>query len=280
MPEFLLPESEWPAMPDRHREFLTGALPIFRTLTSLSGVAAGGSFISNQLDRYSDLDLVLVVADEATPLVPADREAIAARIGPLLAAFVGVHVNEPRLLICLYGPPLLHVDLKFLQAGELNPRVEDPVVLWDRAGDVRHALTLGPAAYPAPDLQWIEDRWWVWVHYAASKIGRGELLEAVDFLGALRRFALGPLALQLGEARPDGVRRIERLPPDAVSSLVATVAGCDASSCYRALSMAIALYRHQRAALGASSLVCRSAAEAESVAYLEAVGQTLGLSEP
>ncbi|HEV8394857.1 MAG TPA: hypothetical protein VGQ37_11320 [Vicinamibacterales bacterium] len=276
MTEFLLPESDWPAMPDRHREFLAGALPVFRTLTALSGVAAGGSFISNRLDGYSDLDLVVVVASDASPLARADREAIAARFGPLLGAFTGEHVNEPRLLICLYGPPLLHVDLKFLPAADLNPRVEDPVVLWDRDGEVRRALAAGHAAYPSPDLQWIEDRFWVWVHYAASKIGRGELLEAVDFLGALRRFALGPLALQLGGARPDGVRRIEDLSTDTVASLVATVGQYDASSCCRALSKAIALYRGQRAALGPPSLVRRSVAEAESVAYLEAVGQTLG----
>lgn len=275
MSEFLLPESKWPAMPDRHREFLSSALPIFRRVGVLSGVAAGGSFISNRLDHYSDLDLVLVVAPDASPLARADREAIAARIGPLLCAFIGDHVNEPRLLICLYGPPLLHVDLKFLPPNELNPRVEDPVVLWDRVGDVHRALAAGPAAYPSPDLQWIEDRFWVWVHYAAAKIGRGELLEAVDFLGALRKFALGPLALQLGAARPDGVRRAEDLSTDAVSSLVSTVAEYDASSCYRALTNAITLYRGQRAALGLPSLVRRSAAEAESVAYLESIGQTL-----
>jgi hypothetical protein len=31
----------------------------------------------------------------------------------LLVGFTGEHVGEPRVLICLYGPPVLHVDLKF-----------------------------------------------------------------------------------------------------------------------------------------------------------------------
>ena len=134
MPEFLLPESDWPAMPDRHRAFLSGALPVFRTFPALCGIAAGGSFISNRLDRYSDLDLIVAVTEPAMALGSADREQIAARLGPLLSAFTGEHVNEPRLLICLYGPPLLHVDLKFLPTTQLNPRVEDHVVLWDRNG--------------------------------------------------------------------------------------------------------------------------------------------------
>ena len=276
MPEFVLPESDWPEMPEEHRGFLARALPAFRTFTSVCGLAAGGSFVSRRLDRYSDLDLI-VVTEGAAALGKSEREKIAAGIGPLLAAFTGEHVNEPRLTICLYGRPLLHVDLKFLPTAQLYPRVEDPVLLWDRNGDVRPALATGRAAYPYPDLQWIEDRFWVWVHYGATKLGRGELLEAVDFLSSLRKLVLGPLALQHGGARPDGVRRVEELSTNAVADLVATVAAYDPSSCYRALSTAIALYREQRAALAPPSLVQRSEAEAESVSYLEAVGGALGL---
>ena len=277
MPEFLLPESDWPEMPEEHRAFLARALPTFRTFDTLSGVAAGGSFVSRRLDRYSDLDLIVAITEPAAPLEKSERQKIAAAIGPLLASFTGEHVNEPRLVICLYGPPLLHVDLKFLPIAQLQPRVEDPVILWDREGSDRRALTTGTAASPYPDLQWIEDRFWVWVHYGATKIGRGELLEAVDFLGSLRKLVLGPLALQRGGARPDGVRRVEELPTSAVANLVGTVAAYDPSSCYRALSTAIALYREQRAALAPPSLVHRSDAEAESVSYLEAVGGALGL---
>jgi hypothetical protein len=146
---------------------------------------------------------------------------------------------------------------------------------------VRRALdTGGGAAYPSPDLQWIEDRFWVWIHYGAAKIGRGELFEAVDFIGYLRKLVLGPLALQRDGARPDGVRRVEELPPDVVSALLATVATYDPSSCHRALSATIALYRDLRAALAPPSLVQHPAAEAASVAYLDAIGRTLGSDGP
>ena len=149
--------------------------------------------------------------------------------------------------------------------------MEDPVVLWDREGQVQQSLAAGTAAYPPPDLQWIEDRIWVWVHYTAAKLGRGELFEALDSLGVIRKLVLGPLVLQRGGALPNGVRRVEELSRTDVSNLVATVAAYDPSSCYQALSAAVALYREHRAALAAPSLVYRSAAEAESVAYLDAV---------
>jgi hypothetical protein len=264
-------------MPARTRAFLGGALAAFRTFPELAGVAAGGSFVSSRLDDYSDLDLLVVVTERAAPLAVSQRRRIAASLGPLLAAFPGDPVHEPRLLICLYGPSLLHVDLKFLPPSQLHPRVEDPIVLWDRDGAVQSALAVGPAAYPAPDLQWIEDRFWVWVHYCATKIGRGEVLEAVDFLGSLRKLALGPLALERGGARPDGVRRVEDLPPNVVAALSATVAPYDRASSCRALWNAIELYREQRAALASPSLARSPAAESESVRYLEAIGRALGI---
>ena len=34
------------------------------------------------------------------------------------ATFTGEHVGESRVLICLYGPPLLHVDLKFVSLSD------------------------------------------------------------------------------------------------------------------------------------------------------------------
>ena len=52
----------------------------------------------------------------------AGASAFAAGLGPLLACFTGEHVGEPRLLIALYGPPPVHVDLKFVPVLGLGPR--------------------------------------------------------------------------------------------------------------------------------------------------------------
>lgn len=73
---------------------------------------------------------------------------------PLLQGFTGEHVGEPRLLICLYGPPLLHVDLKFLSVAELDVRIEEPEVLFERGEAVTQRLrSTRASALEAPSPQ-------------------------------------------------------------------------------------------------------------------------------
>lgn len=262
MPEFLLAPDRWPRLPAPHRTFLERALPLLRADRRLTGLAAGGSFIPGALDEYSDLDLVVVTLPPSAAVIRS-AAALAGSLGPLLAAFPGDHVGEPRLLICLYGPPLLHVDLKFVTEAELAHRVEDPVVLWDREGGVRRGLAQGAAVYPPPDVQWIEDRFWVWVHYAQGKIARGELFEAIDMLGFVRKRVLGPLALMAAGTLPNGVRRVEEVVQGRAAGLAATLAIHDRDSCTRALAAAIALYRELRDAVAPRGLQRRDAAERE-----------------
>jgi len=264
-------ESRGRRLPAPHAEFLRVALDRLAADPRLVGVAAGGSYVAGELDEFSDLDLVLAVEPGAYDAVAAERCAIAAGLGALLSAFTGEHVNEPRLLICLYGPPLLHVDLKFVRLDDLAERVEDPVVLWERDGRMTAALACGTARWPAPDPQWVEDRFWTWVHYVAGKVGRGEIFEAVDSLTALRSLGLGPLALALRGGRPSGVRKLETVAPDLVPELAATVAGYDARSCTAALHAAVATYRRLRAALATPALATNAAAEAAALAYLRHV---------
>lgn len=258
-------------VPAPHATFLRSAVARLSEDPRLVGVAAAGSYVSRAMDEYSDLDLVIAVEPEAYASVRDDGRTIAQRLGPVLAAFTGEHVGEPRVLICLYGPPLLHVDLKFVSLPDAAERIEDPAVLWEREGRLTAALATRPARFPEPDLQWIEDRFWVWVHYGATKIGRGELFEACDFLGFLRAQVLGPLSLKLTGARPSGVRRLEQLAPSLAEEMRSTVAACDARSCALALGSAARIYRRLRQALAAGPLALRTEAEHAAMAYLDEV---------
>ncbi|TCC35577.1 nucleotidyltransferase domain-containing protein [Kribbella speibonae] len=228
-------------------------------------VLAGGSVATGTSDEYSDLDLVLVCRDEDQPACLAEAKEFAGRVGPLLSSFTGEHVGEPRLLIALYGPPLVHVDLKFVTPDGLRTRVEDGVVLWQRDDTVDRVRQESTPAWPQPDPQWIEDRIWVWVHYTAVKVARGELFEAIEALGAVRSVAIAPLATLGRTARPAGVRRLETLAPELVPELSATVATVDADECLRALRAAVDLYRKVREGV---ELERRTAAEEAVIDFL------------
>jgi hypothetical protein len=267
----LLPPERWPALPAPHREFLLAAVGRCRQMTSLLGLAAGGSFAVGGLDQYSDLDLLVLVDPAGPPFELAERLGLARALGPLLTGFTGDHVGEPRLLICLYGPPVLHVDLKFITPDDLLARVEDPLVLWERDGSISAALGRGQAEFPVPDRQWLEDRFWVWIHYGAAKVARGELFEALDMLAFLRARVLGPLALEAAGARPTGVRRLESAAPEAGRRLREVVASYDPADCCRALRSAVALYQQHLAGGSGPALVRRSEAEATAIDYLAEV---------
>lgn len=231
------------SIPELHREFLHRSIERVKTDQRIVGIAAAGSFITDSMDEFSDLDLLIAVEPAYQEEVMAERMKVAASLGKLLAAFTGEHVGEPRVLICLYEAPLLHVDLKFVSLDDVATRVEDPVVLWERDGRVSSAMVHGKAEYPTRSSQWIEDRFWIWVHYAATKIARGELFEAIDFLAFLRGTVLGPLALARAGARPTGVRKIETTAPDFALELQRTIATHDAADCLRALRVCVELYR-------------------------------------
>ncbi len=115
------------------------------------GLAAAGSFITGLMDKYSNTDLIAVVHPDHYASVLPERQRIVAGLGHLLAAFTGEHVGEPRVLICLFDHPLLHVDVKFVALEDLNKRIENPVVLWERDGVVSQLVSQTEPRHPMPE---------------------------------------------------------------------------------------------------------------------------------
>ncbi|MGE5398254.1 MAG: nucleotidyltransferase domain-containing protein [Chitinophagales bacterium] len=256
-------------IPKLHQEFIDQMIPVLDS--RIMGLAAGGSFINGDMDEFSDIDLVLVVNPDFLEQVMNERIDIATTLGNLLSAFTGEHVGEPRLLICLYGPPLLHVDLKFVSLEDIDHRVENPIILWEREKAVSERLNRGKAEWPMLDLQWIEDRFWVWIHYGATKIGRREIFEAIEFISFLRQAVLGPLILMKKGKLPRGVRKIEFDAPDYIPLLIQTIPDHDTQSCIKALKVIIQLYIELREHLEIPGLIKRSQAEKYVQEYLNQI---------
>ena len=230
-------------------EFADRAKRLLESDKNVIGLAVAGSWLTNEMDEFSDLDLILVTANKISDSKVKMLD-YAKRLGNLLSGFTGEHVGEPRVLICLYDNPLLHVDIKFLTIGEFHNRVETPAILFDTEGQLQDALTNSSPKFPFPDYQWIEDRFWIWVHYALLKIGRGEYFEAFDFFGFLRMVVFGPLLHIKNGNLPRGVRKVEsELEKEDLIQLKQTIPVYERKALLNSLKHAVALYRALRAAL-------------------------------
>ncbi len=251
--------------------FLDRATEILRRDERIVGLCVGGSWLANEVDEFSDLDLV-VVSNVSISQSRDEMKQIASRLGTLVAGFTGEHVGEPRVLICLYDNPVLHVDLKFVQLHEFNVRAENPVVVWERDHAVTKVIQSTTAQWPSPDFQWIEDRFWVWIHYGATKLARGEYFEVVEFLSFLRITVLGPLLHMKYNSKPRGVRKMEMtLKNDDLEKLKKTYPRYSPESIRASLHASIDVYRELRDRLFGADIVRLRDAERVSTSYLDAV---------
>jgi len=252
-------------------EFANRARTILETNEDVVGLAVGGSWLTNQIDEYSDLDLILVTKNK----ISSDKNQmldVARQLGNLLAGFTGEHVGEPRVLICLYDDPLLHVDLKFVTLEEFHHRVETPYILLDKDGLLTSVIDKTRSNFSLPDYQWIEDRFWTWVHYALLKIGRGEYLEAFDFFGFLRMVVFGPLLHIKNGNLPRGVRKVEtELASDDLIHLNRTIPEYERRSLLDSLRHSVALYRRLRKELFEEKIVLRKEAEQRVMQYFDEI---------
>ena len=257
-------------MKEQHQTMIGRVVEEIRGDHRFLGVLVGGSYLTDSMDEFSDLDFILVSEDSYYEEIMNARMEIVQRFGTILSGFTGEHVGEPRLIICLYDNPVLHVDFKFITVDALAERIEDPAVLYAKDRRIQKVLGESKAKFPVHGLQWIEDRFWVWIHYGATKIGRGELFETMDLLAFLRREVLAPmLAMRRGKL-PRGVRKIEKETPEDGVALEKTTALHDRESCIAALYAAAALYRDCRMPDG-KGVFYRKEAEKKAVTYLEQV---------
>ena len=161
------------------KEFADKVVEIVKKDAAVTGLAVAGSWITDELDEYSDLDLILITKKK----IAGDKEMMldyAKKFGDFISGFTGEHVGEPRVLNCLYDNPLLHVDIKFLTLPEFYDRIENPVVLFERDSQLTDVIKSTKAEWPSVDFQWVEDRFWTWVHYIAGKAARGEYFVWLD----------------------------------------------------------------------------------------------------
>ena len=258
-------------MPSTHLKFLENVKATLEKDKRIISVAIGGSYLSNQMDEFSDLDFKIIVESVHYKEVMNGRKEIASTLGDLVGSFTGEHVGEARLLICLYENPILHVDLIFIKKSDLHDRIENPVILFDKSDSIENNFIKDTPSFPKPDIQWIEDRFWIWIHYMVTKIGRGELLEAIDHLSFIRSTVLGPLSLLEAGEQPNGLRKIEFLSPIRAGELKQTIPEYSANSCFLCTERSIEMYKSLRISVEDNQLILNMRAEQISMQYLQEI---------
>lgn len=233
-------------LPDTHQRVLDRIIQQFQQDPRIVGMAASGSYATNTMDKYSDLDLVIAISPEHYSDVFEQRFTMIKQLDGMTAAFTGEHVGEPRLIIAIFAPDAIHVDFKFVVLNDAAKRVDHNTVLWERDEQLTNALSSAQPSYPQPDPQWIEDRFWIWTHYAATKIARGEYFEALEFLSFLRQNVLSPLALKQQGLTPSGVRTIETRLPEFAKAMQGTIAQPERHSLIAAFDTCVSLYLELR----------------------------------
>lgn len=259
--------------------FINNAVPTLRRDPRIAGVALGGSYIRREtMDEFSGLDFVVAIHDEQWDSVFADRVAIAEKLGTLLASFPGTHINSPNRLICLYDEAPGHVDLSFVKVSRVGERFDDPVIMYQEGSLMSDEFSKHPLQIVRPDLQWFEDRFWIWVHFTAGRIGRAELFDAIESLSFLRVNVLAPLISMKNGFPPRGVRHLERDCPEEAAMLVKTLADYDRDSCLRALKATADMYIWLRG-VNKSGLFLRDKAETRALKYMNSIAQLISDSQ-
>ncbi|MBU2877563.1 aminoglycoside 6-adenylyltransferase [Aliiglaciecola lipolytica] len=259
---------------EHQRSFLTKLTSQISKDERFVGLALSGSAAENKVDRFSDLDLVIAVLPSHLEQVMQQRQAIAANMGRLVACATGEHVGEPRLLICLFdSEEPLHVDLKFVSIEDAHQRVDTPVVLWEVDNCLSQIYQGGEGHYPIQPPQWFEDRFWIWMHYGVTKVARGELYEALDFVSFIRQTVIGPLGMFNHGFEPNGLRKIEFKLPKLSQELVKTVAQNDRKSLFIALERLAEIYVSLRQ-VHIEQLELKEAAQQMAMAYLHKEAST------
>lgn len=213
---------------------------------------------------WSDMDLVVLVEDCAERSFVEEHFAIVERLGTLLTAFRADHFGEPRLLICLYDEPLLHVDVKFMAFKDAQSLRYPAEVVWAR----REEPELPGAASPMPpDPQWFADRLPGWAHYMGVKLGRGELFEAMNSLEFLRSRFLAPMISIEAASTPRGFRRLEELSSSRLPQLALTYCAYNRGEILRAAEVGYALAQSLLDSVG-SDVERHAHAESRALSFL------------
>ncbi|MBJ2114431.1 aminoglycoside 6-adenylyltransferase [Serratia ureilytica] len=227
----------------RYTSFIDNMLEVVAGERYIDAVLLAGSFQKGNCDSYSDIDLVFCIDEDNYNDYFSQSRCLLSRFGELYFCFPGDHVQEERLIICLYGKELLHVDIKFVTLTQRNISLTELDVLWARDyTKINEFLSNRKSVCTDKSIEWFNERVWVWLHNCICKYHRGELFEAINILNMIRVNILGPMVSLLNGGVQRGVRYIDFLHSTEKGLLSKTVASYSKVSIFLAIRATLNLY--------------------------------------
>lgn len=218
-------------------------------------VLLGGSYVKGGADAHSDLDLSVIVADQALAAFHEGRAAFLGALGPLVFL---EEFDLPAIAFAIYADGT-EVELTFASSGRLDQVQCGPFLpLLDR-----HGLLAGasfPPRTPTGEEQHEALRRqiaWFWhdLSHCIAALGRGQLWWAHGQLEELRRCCMNLARLQHDmSAELNGHEKVDAaLPPEALAPLVATCVPLERGPMLQAARLLVQRYQALAAPLAAAN---------------------------
>jgi predicted nucleotidyltransferase len=122
-----------------HEDIARKAVDLLVADSEVIGLYVAGSFAVGQPDKYSDIDLYVVITDGSKGEVLKRAATMVPDVAEIATWFPATHMGDPAQLIVFYETdPPIHVDFQYKEVRELIPRAKDKdiIILLDRSGDV------------------------------------------------------------------------------------------------------------------------------------------------
>lgn len=211
-------------------------------------VFLGGSSARGETDFYSDLDLGLVVRDEAYNDFFATREQLARALGEPI--FLQDWRGEDGVTVfAMYGDGI-EVELGMARVSDFVHMHEGPYrTLLDKAGLLEGVVFTWPRPSREEQVETLRGLlMWFWhdvSHHVITPLARGQLWSAYGGLDDLRRTCVNLLRLDGHFERfPDGYEKVERdIPAERLEPLRASCCPLEREAMVRAARIIVSFYQ-------------------------------------